>query len=83
VLKYFARVERIDPLYVQARSASDVEPVTAVVKSIIESRHRNGAKYRVENLTAILDAARKIAGVLTAVLILVSAIALVISGSAS
>jgi putative ABC transport system permease protein len=80
VLKYFARVERIDPLYVQARSAGDVEPVTAVVKSIIESRHRNGAKYRVENLTAILDAARKIAGVLTAVLILVSTIALVISG---
>src|SRR5258708_3731735 len=67
-------------MYVQARSANDVEPVAAIVRMILESRHRAGAKYRVDNLTAILDAARKIAGVLTAVLILVSAIALVISG---
>jgi putative ABC transport system permease protein len=80
VLKYFAHIERIDPLYVQARSSDDVEPITGMVKSILESRHRAGAKYRVDNLTAILDAARKIAGVLTAVLILVSAIALIISG---
>jgi putative ABC transport system permease protein len=80
VLKYFATVERIDPLYVQARSPADVEPLSAAVKTILESRHRAGAKYRVDNLTAILDAARKIAGVLTAVLILVSTIALVISG---
>ena len=80
VLKFFAQIERIDPLYIQARSAADVEPITATVRMILESRHRAGAKYRVDNLTAILDAARKIAGVLTAVLILVSAIALVISG---
>jgi putative ABC transport system permease protein len=80
VLKFFAQIERIDPLYIQARSAADVEPITGIVRMILESRHRAGAKYRVDNLTAILDAARKIAGVLTAVLILVSAIALVISG---
>ena len=44
------------------------------------SRHRPGARYRVENLTAILNAAKNIALILTLVLILVSAIALVISG---
>ena len=80
VLKFFARIERIDPLYVQARSAADVEPLSAVVKTILEGRHRAGAKYRVDNLSAVLAAARKIAAVLTAVLLLVSAIALVISG---
>ncbi|HML18200.1 MAG TPA: FtsX-like permease family protein, partial [Bryobacteraceae bacterium] len=80
VLKYFAQIERIDPLYVQARSMSDVEPVTAEVKAVIESRHRPGARYSVENLTSILAAARDIASVLNVVLIVVSAIALVISG---
>ncbi len=80
VLKYFAPLERIDPLYVQARSASDVEPLTAAVKSILEARHRPGAKYSVQNLVAILSTARQIASILTAVLVMVSAIALIISG---
>jgi putative ABC transport system permease protein len=80
VIKYFAPVERIDPMYLQVRNAADVEPLTGVVKSILESRHRAGARYRVENLSAILDAAKNIAVVLTVVLILVSAIALIISG---
>ncbi len=80
VQQYFTRVERIDPLYVQVRSPDDVQSVTQQVQSILESRHRAGAKYKVENLRAILSAAKSIALVLTLVLILVSAIALVISG---
>ena len=80
VLRYFAPIERIDPLYVQARSAADVESITGIVKSILEARHRAGAKYRVDNLAAILAAARRIATVLTIVLMMVSALALVISG---
>src|SRR5208283_4364385 len=80
VLRYFAPIERIDPLYVQAKSAADVEPLTKVVQSIIESRHRAGGRYRVDNLAAILSAARRIATVLTVVLMLVSALALIISG---
>jgi putative ABC transport system permease protein len=80
MLRHFAPLERIDPLYVQARSAADVEPVTAIVQRILESRHRQGAKYRVDNLSAILDAAKSISRVMTGVLIAVSAIALIISG---
>ncbi|HET8548690.1 MAG TPA: ABC transporter permease [Bryobacteraceae bacterium] len=80
VVKYFVPIERIDPLYVQARAYQDVEPLTAEVRRIIESRHRPGARYAVNNLAGILEAAEKIALVLTIVLILVSAIALVISG---
>jgi putative ABC transport system permease protein len=80
VIRYFAPVERIDPMYVQARRPEDVEPLTLAVKNILESRHRAGARYLVENLTAILDAAKSIALVLTFVLILISAIALIISG---
>jgi len=80
VIRYFTPVERIDPMYVQVRRPEDVEPLAAMVKQVLESRHRTGARYKVDTLTAILDAAKSIALVLTIVLILVSAIALVISG---
>jgi putative ABC transport system permease protein len=80
VQQYFTRVERIDPLYVQVRSPQQVEAVTAQVKEILVSRHRAGTSYKVENLTGILNAAKSISEILTMVLILVSAIALVISG---
>jgi putative ABC transport system permease protein len=80
VLRYFTSSERIDPLYVQVRDASDVLGVTREVRQIIEGRHREGARYRVENLAGILEAAQNIATILTIVLIMVSAIALVISG---
>jgi len=78
--RYFTRVERIDPLYVQAKTPEDVEAVTQSVTKVLESRHRSGAKYKVENLSAILSAAKSISFVLSLVLLLVSTIALVISG---
>ncbi len=80
VQRYFSRVERIDPMYVQVRAPEEVEPVTSMVAKILESRHRAGARYKVENLTAILNAAKSIALVLSLVLVLVSTIALAISG---
>jgi len=80
VAKYFVAYERIDPLYIQVRYAQDVPHVTREVATILESRHRKGAKYNVANLKAILDTANAISIILTIVLIVVSAIALVISG---
>ena len=80
VLRYFSPVEHIDPLYIQVRRPDEVEPVTKVVREIIQRRHRPGAAYLVENLSGILEAANNIALILTLVLILVSAIALLISG---
>src|SRR5579862_4313303 len=80
VIRYFTRVERIDPLDVQVKSAGDVEAATRQIKEILESRHRPGAIYKVQNLVDILAAARKIATILSMVLVLVSAIALIISG---
>ncbi len=80
VIRYFAQSERVDPMYVQVRRSDDVEAVARQVTSILEGRHRPGARYRVQTLTAILETASQIAMVLTLVLILVSAIALIISG---
>jgi putative ABC transport system permease protein len=80
VLRYFSPVEHIDPLYIQVRRPEEVVPVTKLVREIITRRHRPGAAYLVENLAGILEAANNIAMILTMVLILVSAIALLISG---
>jgi len=80
VLRYFTPVERIDPIYVQARAPEQVDRVAARIQQILESRHRPGAPYRVQTLTAILDAAKNISLILSLVLVLVSAITLVISG---
>src|SRR5580700_1425477 len=80
VIKLFTPVERIDPMYVQARYSSDVRPLTAAIQQVLESRHRPGAKYEVFNLSGILEAAERIALVLTLVLVTVSAITLIISG---
>jgi putative ABC transport system permease protein len=80
VVRYFNPVERIDPFYVQAQEASDVPELTKSIKSLLESRHRPGARYAVDNLSGILDAAENIALILTVVLILIAAIALIISG---
>jgi putative ABC transport system permease protein len=80
VLRYFTPVERIDPLYVQVRSAPEVDRVALRVQEILAARHRSGATYRVDTLTAILNAAKNISLILSLVLILVSAITLLISG---
>ena len=80
VMRNFTPIERIDPMYVEGRSAREVDSVTLAVRQILEARHRAGAVYRVDNLTAILNAFNSIALILSLVLVLVSAIALVISG---
>jgi putative ABC transport system permease protein len=80
VLRYFTSVERIDPMYVQVRYPADVILVTDRVRDILEGRHRAGTRYNVENLRSILNAANNIATILSLMLVMVSAIALVISG---
>jgi len=80
VLKYFTPVERIDPMYVQVRSPQEVDRVAMRVADILEARHRPGAVYHVDTLTAILNAVRNISLILSGVLVLVSAITLIISG---
>jgi putative ABC transport system permease protein len=80
VLRYFTPVERIDPLYVKVRAPREVDRVAGRVQEILEARHRPGARYRVDTLTAILNAAKNISLILSLVLVLVSAITLVISG---
>jgi putative ABC transport system permease protein len=80
VMQYFQSVERVDPLYVSVRSQEEVDEATARIRQLLESRHRPGSTYRVENLAGILRAARQISAVLTVVLLIIAAITLSISG---
>ena len=80
VIRYFTPVEKIDPMYVKARSPQLVPRVQELVRQVIESRHRPGARYRIDSLGPILEAAKNISLVLTLVLLVIAAIALVISG---
>ncbi|MFL6354437.1 MAG: ABC transporter permease [Bryobacteraceae bacterium] len=80
VMRYFVQYERVDPVYIEVRNAAEVPDVKQEVTSILASRHRAGAQYNVQDLQAFLEAANSIANILTIVLIIISAIALVISG---
>ncbi len=80
VMKYFVPYERIEPVYLEVRRASDVPAITQRVNEVLHQRHRANASYNIQNLKAILDTADAVSTVLTIVLIIVSAIALLISG---
>jgi putative ABC transport system permease protein len=80
VMRYFVQYERVDPVYIEVRNAEEVPIVRQKVTSILAQRHRAGAQYNVQDLQAFLEAANSIANILTIVLIIISAIALIISG---
>jgi putative ABC transport system permease protein len=67
-------------IYAQADRAGDVPVVTNGVAEVLRSRHRPGAVYSVQNLSSLLDAARKISLGLSAVLLLIGLITLTIGG---
>jgi len=66
--------------YAAADNPEDVPYVTEQVRSVLKNRHRPEARYAVQNLTGMLDAARRIAMALTVVLVVIALIALTISG---
>ncbi|HEY2381730.1 MAG TPA: ABC transporter permease [Terriglobia bacterium] len=80
LLKSYADTGSIKTLYAQAASPDDVPAVTRGVNATLLGRHRQGSLYDVDNLTSILDAARKITFALLLVLLAVGLITLIISG---
>lgn len=80
LMKYYTGTEVVRLLSVQAARAQDVPSVERQVGQLLRSRHPAEADYKVQTLTAILNAARNISVALTIVLIIISFIALVISG---
>jgi putative ABC transport system permease protein len=80
LIKYYTGTNYFKTFYAQADRPDDVESVTKQVTEVLNSRHRPGAVYRVQNLSGILESAKAISAALTIILLLVAFIALVISG---
>jgi putative ABC transport system permease protein len=80
LMRYYTGEDVVRLLYAQARTPDDVLSVTRQVQVILRSRHPSGAVYDVQNLSGILDAAKRISQGLTVVLLIIAFIALLISG---
>jgi len=78
--KSYTGLEVLLIIYAQADRAEDVPLVTRDLGELLRSRHRAGAKYNVQNLSSILDAARKISLALSVVLLVIGLITLTIGG---
>jgi putative ABC transport system permease protein len=80
LLKSYAGTDSVKVLYAQAPRPEAVVAVTRGVEDVLRSRHRTGSRYNVQNLRAILDAARNISLAVSAVLLSVGSVTLIISG---
>jgi putative ABC transport system permease protein len=80
LIKYYKGREVLSSLYAQATSPDLVPSMEAQIGRLLKSRHPPEAEYHVQTLTAILGAARTISYALTVVLLLIAAIAMLISG---
>ena len=80
LMQYYTGDDSVEILYAQADGPEDVVLVTSQVGELLRSRHSRTATYIVQNLSAILDAARRIGTALTVVLLVIGFIALMVSG---
>ncbi len=80
LIKDYTGNDYFKSFYAQADSAEDVPLVSERVAEVLAQRHRPDAKYRVWNLTGILEAARNISRALTLLLTFIALIALLVSG---
>jgi putative ABC transport system permease protein len=80
LVKNYTNNELLLIIYAQADRAEDVPQVTRELGELLQSRHRAGLRYSVQNLGSILDAARKISFGLTIVLLVIGLITLTIGG---
>jgi putative ABC transport system permease protein len=78
--KSYTGLEVLLIIYAQADRAEDVPLVTRELGELLRGRHRAGARYNVQNLSSILDAARKISLALSIVLLMIGLITLTIGG---
>src|SRR5215469_3147725 len=65
LLKDYQGIDYLRTLYVQADSHDNVALVTGEVRVLLQTRHRQGVAYSVQNLAGILEAAHQISLALT------------------
>jgi len=79
-IQYYTGNDYLVSLYAQTSRAQDVALATEEVREVLQSRHRPEASYNVQNQASILETASNISLAMTIVLLLIAALALVISG---
>jgi putative ABC transport system permease protein len=80
VARYFTDTDAVKQLFFSMSDSERVPLATKEIGSVLQSRHRAESVYKVENLTQLLDVAAKVANALTAILLLIAAVTLVVSG---
>jgi putative ABC transport system permease protein len=80
LLKSYAGTDSVKVLYVQAPAPEAVPALTHGVEDVLRRRHRAGSLYNVQNLRALLEAARNISLAVSVVLLGVGSVTLIISG---
>jgi putative ABC transport system permease protein len=80
LMKYYTGIDVVRLLDAQAARPEDVPRVERQLAQLLRSRHPSEAEYKVQTLTAILNAAKSISLALTIVLVVIAFIALLISG---
>jgi putative ABC transport system permease protein len=80
VARYFTGNDAVKQVFFSVSDSGDVPRASEMIRQVLQSRHRPESVYRVENLTALLDVAAKIANALTLILLAISMITLIVSG---
>jgi len=80
VARFFTGNDYVKQIFFSMADSGDVERATEQIHKVLQGRHRPESVYHVENLSQLLEVAGKTANALTAVLLLISAVTLVVSG---
>jgi putative ABC transport system permease protein len=80
VARFFTGNDYAKQIFFSVTDSAEVPRASDQIKQVIQSRHRPESVYRVENLTQLLQVAASTANALTAVLLLISAVTLLVSG---
>jgi putative ABC transport system permease protein len=80
VARYFTGTEDVKQIYFSMRNMDEVTDASKEILRIVQARHRKDSVYKTQTLKQMLTIARRIANILTAVLVLVAAVTLAVGG---
>ncbi len=80
VSRFFSDTPDVEQIYFSASDASMVGPVTKEIGKVIRSRNRPDSNYIVQNLTVLIELAKRTGNAMTLLLLVIAAITLLVSG---
>lgn len=80
VSRYFIGTDAVKQIFFSVSDMGDVPHASAMIKQVLQARHRPTSVYRVDNLTQLLQVASRAANGLTVMLLGISLLVLLVSG---